>query len=403
MTTTTWLGATGSFTTAASWSGGTTPGSGDIAVVDSSSGAATILIAGTQSVAGLKLDDVAANLSLTGELNLNGGTLDAQAGTLTLSGTLDSGSLVLSGATLRFADTDPVSGGVVMPTLFNVTVIGTLDLSGSNTTLDVQLFQPGVLTRIGLNGGITVDGIAEPDWGAVGDTHRFDGGELVALSATSAEVIWSGGEVLTIVNRGIYFDLGMRLAAANGPGSVQGLLGSNSGQATDFQLPDGTVLAPPASDDDLLGTVATAWSVGAGQSLLSEPGLLSGPGIVATSATIASADFTGDGVADLLRADATGNLFVLNGATGGQTAVSQSADGLTFLAATDLNGDGKADLLMQDTSTGGLYDWTMNGADAVRTDLITVLKNGASFAQAASFHDGSAEILLQNVGVQQWF
>ena len=44
----------------------------------------------------------------------------------------------------------------------------------------------------------------------------------------------------------------------------------------------------------------------------------------------------------------------------------------------------------------------MNGADVQHADLIIALKNGASFASAAGFHDGSAEILLANAGSPPW-
>src|SRR5271170_6699189 len=68
----------------------------------------------------------------------------------------------------------------------------------------------------------------------------------------------------------------MTLGASDGPGSVQGLLGSNSGQASDLQLADGTVLAPPVSDSELLGKFADAWRLAPNQSMLAgaaEPAL----------------------------------------------------------------------------------------------------------------------------------
>ena len=51
---------------------------------------------------------------------------------------------------------------------------------------------------------------------------------------------------------------------------MQGLLGSHSGQATDFQLPNGTVLAQPLSDAEILGVFADAWRVAPGASLLDD-------------------------------------------------------------------------------------------------------------------------------------
>ena len=50
---------------------------------------------------------------------------------------------------------------------------------------------------------------------------------------------------------------------------MKGLLGSNSGWATDFQLPDGTVLHHP-SDAEILGVFADAWRVAPDASLLGD-------------------------------------------------------------------------------------------------------------------------------------
>jgi len=59
---------------------------------------------------------------------------------------------------------------------------------------------------------------------------------------------------------------------------VQGLLGSNSGQATDFQLPNGSVLPQPLGDDQLLGAFADAWRVAPGASLFDDRSVPAGSG-----------------------------------------------------------------------------------------------------------------------------
>ena len=51
---------------------------------------------------------------------------------------------------------------------------------------------------------------------------------------------------------------------------MHGLLGSHSGQANDFQLPDGTVLAQPLSGDQIHSVYADAWRVAPGASLLDD-------------------------------------------------------------------------------------------------------------------------------------
>jgi len=51
------------------------------------------------------------------------------------------------------------------------------------------------------------------------------------------------------------------LAPQDGPGSVQGLLGTHSGQGTEFQLPDGAILTHPLSNEEIVGRFADAWRV----------------------------------------------------------------------------------------------------------------------------------------------
>ena len=66
---------------------------------------------------------------------------------------------------------------------------------------------------------------------------------------------------MDVTDAGSYFNLNLTLSAADGPGSIQGLLGSDTGQANDFQLADGTVLAQPLTSAELYGAFANAWRV----------------------------------------------------------------------------------------------------------------------------------------------
>ena len=74
-----------------------------------------------------------------------------------------------------------------------------------------------------------------------------------------------------MIDRGTYLDWTVALGPHDGPGSVRGLLGSNTGQTNDdFQLRDGTVLAQPLSEAEILSTFADAWTVAPAMSLLDE-------------------------------------------------------------------------------------------------------------------------------------
>ena len=96
----------------------------------------------------------------------------------------------------------------------------------------------------------------------------LDDGSIIELSPTSYRVIWNTGEILDITNHGSYLDVASSLSPAEGPGSVEGLLGSASGQSSDFRLPDGNILVPQISASDLDGVFADAWRVTDQTSLL---------------------------------------------------------------------------------------------------------------------------------------
>ncbi len=120
------------------------------------------------------------------------------------------------------------------------------------------------------------------------------------------------------------------------------------------------------------GGASITASTGNGTIINDDP---SGPpaAIAASTTQIAAVDFNGGSTADLLRQSASDDLYVLDGASGVHNSVSQSAAGLAFLAAPDLNGDGRTNLLLQNSSTGGLDDWTMSGAPVQHSDLIAML------------------------------
>ncbi len=115
---------------------------------------------------------------------------------------------------------------------------------------------------------VSVNGIADFAIASHGAQQQLDGGTLTALSSNRYQVAWDTGETLTITNNGDYLDSSVQLSAQDGAGSIQGLLGSDSGQANDFQMPDGTILAQPVATATLLGSFADAWRVAPATSLL---------------------------------------------------------------------------------------------------------------------------------------
>ena len=88
-----------------------------------------------------------------------------------------------------------------------------------------------------------------------------DGAAITELSSNAWRVNWSTGEALNVTANGTYFSVSAALGPSDGPGSVKGLLGSDSGQANDFQLADGAVIPQPIAVTKLYGEFADAWRV----------------------------------------------------------------------------------------------------------------------------------------------
>jgi hypothetical protein len=123
------------------------------------------------------------------------------------------------------------------------------------------------VVTFGLNPGglVSVDGAPDTTLTANDPVQDLAGGQLQRLSPSEFRLTWASGEVLTVTDAGPYLNTSVSLPKTDGPGSVQGLLGSDSGQANDFQLADGSVIAQPLSGAELLGAFANAWR---GNSLL---------------------------------------------------------------------------------------------------------------------------------------
>jgi hypothetical protein len=106
---------------------------------------------------------------------------------------------------------------------------------------------------------VSVNGMPATAMSGSHSVRQLAGGQLEELSPTTFKITWTTGETLTVTNNGAYLDTVVSLPVSMGPGSVQGLLGANSGQANDFQLLDGGTIGQPLSDSELLGIFADAW------------------------------------------------------------------------------------------------------------------------------------------------
>ena len=141
---------------------------------------------------------------------------------------------------------------------------------GSSTTVSVMT---QVAARVGTdNVSFATDGTVRIGGNAVdigvGNARALSGGQVVETSSDSYRIDWNTGEVLNVTDYGAYLSLTVSLGPTAGPGSVQGLLGSDSGQANDFELANGTVIPQPIADSDLYGEFADAWRVSQASSIL---------------------------------------------------------------------------------------------------------------------------------------
>jgi hypothetical protein len=129
-----------------------------------------------------------------------------------------------------------------------------------------------VTFAVGRDNTIHIDGVADTAL-QVGDVQQLgDDGSLARLSDNTYRLDWANGESMTVTNHlGIYLDWSVTLGPNDAPGSMHGLLGSDTGQANDFQLRNGTVLTPPLSEQQMQGLYADSWRVAPGASLLDDP------------------------------------------------------------------------------------------------------------------------------------
>jgi T5SS/PEP-CTERM-associated repeat protein len=146
------------------------------------------------------------------------------------------------------------------------------------TELAAQLGDDRVTFAVGRANPVYIDGAATAL--QVGAAQSLADGTLARLSSAAYRLTWNTGESLTVAvtGQGGWLDWSVGLGPQDGAGSVQGLLGSNSGQATDFQLPNGSVLPQPLSSDQILGGFADAWRVAPGASLFDDKPAPAAPG-----------------------------------------------------------------------------------------------------------------------------
>ncbi len=165
------------------------------------------------------------------------------------------------------------------PWLIEIRTATAPGVTSITTELAATLGDDRVTFAVGRANPVYIDGAADTTL-QVGATQSLADGTLARLSSATYRLTWNTGESVTVAvtGQGGWLDWSVGLGPQDGAGSMQGLLGSDSGQATDFQLPNGSMLPQPLSNDQILGSFADAWRVAPGASLFDDTFRPAGPG-----------------------------------------------------------------------------------------------------------------------------
>jgi hypothetical protein len=142
-----------------------------------------------------------------------------------------------------------------------------------------------------------------------------------------------------------------------------------------------------------------------------------GNGIIATGAVgnlpgwsvVGTGDFNGDGIADILWRDGSGNVAIwyMNGVgpIKGSVAVGNVPTTWSVKGTGDFNNDGMADIAWQDTS-GNLAIWLMNGGAVLQSTGLGNVPNSYTLAATGDYNrDGNSDLLWLDASgnVSVWF
>jgi hypothetical protein len=293
---------------------------------------------------------------------------------------------------------------------WNIAATGDFDGDGKSDLLWQNNFtgtvQAWFMNGTGYSAATNIATVAPADGWSIAETGDYNGdgkSDILWRNPTSGalqEWLMNGGSVssspsLTSIPPGSGWSImrggGFGPAARNDfNGDGRGdILWQNSGSGTveEWQMNGGSSLSSPD-----IATIApgSGWSV------------------------VAGGDFDANGKADLLwRNSNTGTiqLWLMNGGTiasASNVGSVSPASGWSVVGAGDFNGDGRSDILWQNSTTGTVEEWLMNGSAVLSApDIATVAPgSGWSIAATGDFDaDGKSDILWRNSStgtVQAW-
>jgi ELWxxDGT repeat protein len=293
------------------------------------------------------------------------------------------------------------------------TVAGTVEIGGLQdqgiADVGVNGLNPFNLTRIGNkvvfgarnaanNAGLWItDGTAAGTFEIGGINNQGIAGAPATGLVMSPVTTFNGKLLFSAVDSGGHSSLWQSDGTAAGTVEIA--------TATNSQLTIASPPAPPLANDfngdnlsDILWRSASGgladWSMNSG--VIASSGLVKAGGAVvnpdATWSVAGFGDFNGDGVADVLWRNTSGELtaWLMNGSTIAASAdltsngVAVRPDATWSVVGTgDFNGDGKADILWRNSTSGEVTEWLMNGATVVSGGDVT--SNGVAVAPDATW------------------
>ena len=219
------------------------------------------------------------------------------------------------------------------------------------TQVAAQVGSDRVTFGLGRQDVVWINGVGQTL--AIGQAQSIDNGagSIVQTASSTYQLTWATGETLDVTSNGSYFTVDTSLAQGEGAGSVEGLLGSDNGQANDFEVgPNtagtgvtaGTILTGTLSQTQLYGEFVQSWRIPAGTQGLFDYG----------------AGETTDSFTDLNFPGDTISLSQLEASDPGLVQAAQAAVQAAGITDPGLQLDAELDLIV--TGDAGAIDATEN-------------------------------------------
>jgi autotransporter-associated beta strand protein len=404
---------------------------GTLTAANSNLGTTLNFIAGTTVAAGATLD-WAGNLAEIDNLQgagtvTNSGAAQTMAllGTANFSGTISGALSPFFEGNASLSGLEDCSGGATLEGSATVANAGTYDIisnNGISGTPGSTFINDGLFEKTGGGGvsEVTTNFINSGTLDVLSGSIQFSGG-FTNAGVIHGLVTQSGG--VTTVSAPVPSDFygdglsDILLQNADGQAAIWDMNGANIVGGGAVSLNAGSSWTAIGTGDfygdgvsDILfqntNGQAAIWEMDGTNVVGGGP---VGPNPGASWKAIGTGDFNGDGLADILWQNANGQVAVweLDGASqipgGSQVLPVNPGPGWQAIGTGDFNDDGHSDILFQNTSSGQVAIWEMNGTNLIGGGVLS-LNAGPGWQAVGTgdfYGDGRSDILFQNTSSGQ--